>query len=251
MLIPGFLKRFRSGLPVKPGALLIIAALLPAGCASVPERPAVPASSKKALIVALARHEWIYFGRQKIRYDDGVETISPVGSWEDDDPQSERVQRYWRSVGKPDLTGKDCREPWSAAFISWVMQAAGVPAEQFLPSIAHWMYLADTVRNGSSPDRYFVARTLDSYAPQPGDLICATRADTRLPASDTLPTPDRLRNAKLHCNLVVDVDDRELLAIGGNVRNSVSQVALPLDAQGHLESSPQHAWFLIVQNRVP
>ena len=228
-------------------------ALLVTGCASVPEPlppPVVPAPTVSSRIVTLAEQEWRYFGQQTIRYDAGGESIAPVGFWEDEDPQSARVQNYWAAVGKPEWTGKDCEVPWSAAFIGWVMQQAGVPANQFLPAIAHWMYLADFLAHQGEAGRYFAARTLESYAPRPGDLICATRADTQIAVTDILPTTDSLRYAKLHCNVVVDCRDGELLAIGGNFRNSVSQVAIALDDHGHIKSAARHAWFLIVENRM-
>lgn len=243
--------RARHPKRMKPVVLLAVAVLVLAGCESIPERSAAAAGATRSLIVGLARHEWDLFGGQQIHDHGAVETISPVGAWEDEDPQSARVQRYWAAVGKPEWDGKHCEEPWSAAFVSWVMRTAGVPANEFLPAIAHWMYLQGIVRRTGELGRSFAAWPLRGYAPKPGDLVCATRGGTTIPVSDTLPPPALLERAKLHCNIVVDVTDRHVLAIGGNVRNSVSQVFLPLDATGRLVSSKEHPWFVVVENRLP
>ena len=239
------IKRF--SIPVLVSASLLV------GCATPPEPPPPKATAVRLAdrIVALARQEWRYFGYQTIRYDAGGESIAPVGYWEDEEPQSARVQAYWAAAGKPEWTGKDCEYPWSAAFVAWIMQQAGIPADQFQPAIAHWLYLSEILRRQAEFGRYFEVRALHAYAPRPGDLVCATRADTYIPATDTLPAADALRHAKLHCNIVVDREDDVIWAIGGNVRNAVSRVAIPIDDDGRVLPAPGHAWFLIVANTGP
>jgi len=93
-------------------------------------------------ILKVAEDEWDFFGKQTVVIDDTHESMPLVGKWEDDgETWSNRVNVYWRSVGKPRLDGYDCKQPWSAAFISWVMQNSGLSESEFPPSDAHWNYI--------------------------------------------------------------------------------------------------------------
>ncbi|QGU32026.1 DUF2272 domain-containing protein [Thermochromatium tepidum] len=213
--------------------------------------PPAPNPSLKRAIIARAEQEWDYFGRQEVVFRGMVESIPLVGDWEDDGPrQSNRVNEYWRAVGQPDLTGMDCQKPWSAAFIGWIMLNAGVPADQFRPSIAHWPYLADLIESADLPGRYFVPRRLQDYSPEPGDLICAYRSPSPPIMTNGYVSADALTGISSHCDLVTGKHGRTLEAIGGNVRNSVSKIRIELDAQGHLQPIPRRPWFLIIQNRL-
>jgi predicted small lipoprotein YifL len=245
--------------------LLILSSL--AACGSAPskrpqESPAPPApqarpsaaekisaDSWKYKIIELAKEEWIYFGQQKVVIDADEESIPHVGIWEDDDyPHSERINRYWRAVGKSRLSGNDCSQPWSAAFISWVMQEAGVPESLFPRADAHKTYLSHFINRSNSPGSALVPHTIKEYKPQPGDLICANRGRGYF-GEVVEEIPDRL-NAKLHCDIVVQTDGQTLQAIGGNVRNSVSKTLLTLDQQGYLQLSSHRPWFLVIENRL-
>ena len=179
------------------------------------------------------------------------ESIPNVGAWEDDDSRySNRVNAYWRAVGKPGIDGADCRQPWSSAFMGWVMAGAGVPQSQFNRTPAHWIYLSSIIEKAAYPGRYFVPRRVADYSPSPGDLICAYRGRSR-PASAGGYTSARGLNGKpTHCDLVVKKSGRTLEVIGGNVRNSVSKVSLDLDSRGRLQAVPRRPWFLILENRL-
>ena len=109
-----------------------------AACAVQPgvRHPPVDPALVKGNILRLADAEWNAFGGQTIYLENGRERIDPVGTWEDERRGSPRVARYWQSVGE-DWSGYDCDKPWSAAFISWLMLEAGVPAQLFPPSGLH------------------------------------------------------------------------------------------------------------------
>lgn len=249
-------------------ALVLSLSLMLASCATPPESlgpdgrtgtwigqpigaPPAPNPALKRAIIARAEQEWAYFGRQEVVFKGTVESIPLVGDWEDDGPrQSSRVNTYWRAVGESRLTGMDCRQPWSAAFIGWIMRHAGVPEHQFRPSIAHWSYLADLIASADRPGRYFVPRRLQDYSPEPGDLICAYRAPSRVAMIDGYVRAGALTGVRAHCDLVTGKQGRTLEVIGGNVRNSVSKVRLELDGRGRLQPFPRRPWFLIMQNRL-
>lgn len=201
-------------------------------------------------ILSVAKREWEYFGQQLIVFQGDNESIPHVGYWEDDATHAFRVGTYWSSVNMPGLDGYDCKQPWSAAFISYVMQGAGVPAYLFPPSKAHWVYLKQIIADSGLPGRSLVPHGIKEYRPMPGDLVCATREHFGAPmirgASDAM----FLENNKLHCDIVVARDSRTVEVIGGNVRNSVSKTVLPLDAKGYLQPMKRRPWFLVVENRL-
>jgi hypothetical protein len=255
------------GFRLPAGLLPVIAvALIVTGCATGPSPetqgkatwagkpigpPPAPNPSVRRAIIARANGEWDYFGRQTVVFRGSDESIPHVGDWEDDDPRhSRRVNAYWRAVGHPEIDGMDCDKPWSAAFISWVMQHAGVPEYQFQPAIAHWVYLSRAIDDAPLPARWFVPRRVEDYSPRPGDLICSSRGPRRVRTFGGYTTPAMLRNTSTHCDLVIAVEGRRLQAIGGNVRNSVSMISVELDAKGRLRDVPRRPWFMILENRL-
>jgi hypothetical protein len=222
----------------------LICTLLLAACAtSVPPRVIAPSDSIRASILRLAEQEWRAFGGQIIRRaPDRHEIIDPVGVWEDERKGSALVAKYWRSVGQ-DWTGLDGDKPWSAAFISWVMAEAGVSGEEMPASATHASYLRAAISAGTG---HWRANPPDAYAPQPGDLICATRAGQKVARFDAVPP-----GATLHCDIVVTVEPGMLQSIGGNVRNSVTKSERRLGPDGRLAGNDDRPWFLVLENRYP
>ncbi|HYE34192.1 DUF2272 domain-containing protein [Methylocaldum sp.] len=204
----------------------------------------------KTRILALATSEWLYFGQQSVIYDGDKESIPQVGFWEDESPYVQRINQYWRAVGMPDRTGRNCEQPWSAAFVSWVMSTAGVPKDRFPPSEAHWIYLSRIIRSADMPKASFVPRAIKNYKPRPGDLVCASRGSSIIAPPAESSFLEIIENTKLHCDIVVEKHGRTLETIGGNVRNSVSKNILKLDKNGHLQPIARRPWFLVIENRL-
>lgn len=243
----------------------LVLALLSAGCATPPlppegrpswagrpvGEPPPPAPAVRQALLARADEEWRFFDRQTVVFRGDGESIPHVGAWEDDGgPYSARVNLYWRAVGRPGIDGMDCQQPWSAAFVSWVVQAAGVPEHQFPMAQAHGTYIARILNEMSAPGRFFVPRDVEDYSPQPGDLVCAYRGPVAPAIGDDDVRPDAFRGTNTHCDLVVAKTGQVLEAIGGNVRNSVSKSVLELDAAGRLQAVPRRTWFVVLQNRL-
>jgi hypothetical protein len=257
---------------VRITALFLVVFLVLAACTTKPKRavtpakpptglvppgteietiPSFPGSSLKNRILAIANNEWFYFGQQKVVYGEEEESIPHVGYWEDEGyAHMHRVNLYWQAVKMPELSGADCNQAWSAAFISWVMRVAGVPEELFPPAKAHGIYLSQIIASDQSPDTIFYPRTIREYKPKPGDLICASRESTITPDINEVPRAQWFENAKLHCDIVVERNGETLSAIGGNVRNSVSKSILKLTPEGYLQPTRSRRWFLIVENRL-
>jgi hypothetical protein len=206
-----------------------------------PEAPP-PSASEKQSMVLLAVQEWRRFGGQVITYvPDGPPKVDRLGVQERED--SERVRDYWRAVDKPERNGLD-GIAWSAAFISWDIESSGVPRDLFCPDQAHTIYVERLVDRTKRPGAGLIPRWPGERPPQVGDLICATRdrGTTSL---------DNLNRGPGHCDIVVEVGPRNLQAIGGNVRDSVTLSNYPLDAGGFLTPLSAHPIFTVIENRLP
>ncbi len=152
----------------------------------------------------------------------GYWTVTPDGSWILD-----RQNRAWNG---PSGVAARWRDPWSAAFVSWVMCESGLgDSSRFRHAIAHHVYIDQAIRarDEGQPQTAFAAYDVGEAVIEPGDLLCtARRAAYR--------TLDERRlhlgaSARTHCDIVVKVDEanERILAIGGNVRGSVRLKLLP------------------------
>lgn len=254
--------------------LLLLALALPASAGAapaggievcdVPPRYGVEATA--AAIVRTACREHRLWWRPFIEADGrlaslGVTEAERARLSDEVTPAWQRVAQYWRESGTlstmaaggtPGATScmypggsrvgdSDCRaflvdNPWSAAFISWVMVRA--PLYRFGASPRHLDYIARAWRDpAGSPYLYadpFTAKAV------PGDMLCFLRA------GDEGVGPAGLRAAlsgqgrmptRSHCEIVVAANpggDRTLYLIGGNVLNAVVMRKLPLDRSGRL-----------------
>ncbi len=184
----------------------------------------------------IARQEWERFGQQTI---DKTNTIVKKGGQESEDPYWERVGDYWKAVGFPNLTGKDTQEPWSAAFISWVMKEAGW-GERFSYSEWHATYIRNSIiarRKGDKSFAYWGYR-LSERAPQVGDLVGYARQ-----GGITYDYQPLVYSS--HTDLVVAVRANEIDVIGGNVKDSVSLKTVATDDQGRIVDKNQR-WFVVM-----
>ena len=192
-------------------------------------------------MVLLAVGEWGRFGKQVVTYSQNAPPrTEQLGIKERDAPQ--RIADYWASVGNR-LSGLN-DVPWSAAFISWDIESAGVSRDLFCPDQRHTIYVERIVERARKPGAAFIPREPDAYAPRVGDLVCASRE-----GSGT--TLQNLNRGAGHCDIVVDVQSGHLSAIGGNVGDSVTRSVFPLDANGILSPISGRPVFAVIENRLP
>ena len=181
------------------------------------------------------------------------------GVWESDRRMDAAIAGYWSATPDgDDVVARQNQqwretdgetfwvEPWSAAFISWVMCEAGLGDEiQFRRSIAHWVYVDQAIEatDGAAPEAAYVAHEVGEVAVAPGDLICNARATARYRTLADRRV-DLGRQAPLHCDIVVrvDADALTMAVIGGNVVNGVSLTVAPL-AAGEGPLRPTGAYF--------
>lgn len=133
---------------------------------------------------------------------------------------------------------------WSAAFISYIMRAAGA-GTRFPYTPLHADYINAAARNEGA----LHAERLESYAPQAGDLICLGRASARGMRFDDLPTTRFFA----HCDIVDAAAPGQLTVIGGNVAASVTMKHVPTTASGTLASPDgqvmdgRYPWFVVLR----
>jgi hypothetical protein len=121
--------------------------------------------------------------------------------------------------------------PWSAVFISYLMDQANLSEQQFRYSASHWRYIQ---RAFEQPDGY-AYRACDprTTIPKVGDLVCYSRG--KQPLKDFAEWQRDMQDARFpvaaHCDAVVNVDigARKLETIGGNVLQSVTWRKLKLN----------------------
>lgn len=221
------------------------AGLVPLGpCPASSWRPEAPppSASEKQSMVLLAIQEWNRFGRQVITYfPDSPARVDHPGVPEQD--AAERVRDYWFAVDKPERNGAD-GIAWSAAFISWDIESAGVPRDLFCPDQTHTIYVERLADRAKRPGAGLIPRWPGERAPQVGDLLCASR-------DGGTTSLDNLNRGPGHCDIVVEVGRRRLEAIGGNVQDSVTLSNYPLDADGFLTPLSGHPIFTVIENRLP
>lgn len=173
----------------------------------------------------------------------------------------QRVAGYWRESGTLSAMGAipgatscmqpagnrftdtDCRaflidNPWSAAFISWVMTRASVPG--FNRSPRHIDYIRAAYQGGANGSPYRLADP-GAEKPAPGDMLCFLRnRSSTLNYTGLMEAlaNGRAGNWKSHCEVVIGANvggDRTLYLVGGNVANAVVMRKLMLDRTGQLE----------------
>ena len=226
-----------------------------------------PTDWARRRIVDVAVQEWAVFGFQTIdarpieagRLPDGIvpDALNPrraaprqarhivrMGRRERDEAAHADVAGYWSATPDgPEVIGDQNRrwrqtrapvdwvQPWSAAFVSWVMCEAGLgEMEQFARDISHRVYIDQAIRarDGQITGAAFQAFDAGAQPVQPGDLLCNARgsasyrslAERREEIGEFAPT---------HCDIVVRIDEASRLfhLIGGNVMDSVSLTILP------------------------
>jgi hypothetical protein len=165
---------------------------------------------------------------------------SVAGYWAVTPEATMMVGRQNAALSAPD--GPRRSDPWSAAFISWVMCEAGLgDASRFQRAIAHHAYIDQAIRarQGGAPQAAFVAHDAGETSIVPGDLLCSARR----PVYRTLAERRRQLGvgARTHCDIVVKIDEPggRIYAIGGNVGRAVSLKLLRASRgpNGHLQAA--------------
>lgn len=212
----------------------------------------------RANAVAIALREWRAFGGAV--NDDPPDTRVVPLDWRPDRQPGlwQRVGDYWwfgqdAETAEAGSTGKYNRwgmpyegEPtaWSAAFVSYVMRAAGADGK-FLYSPTH----SDYINAAASGLPGLAAERPEVYAPRIGDLICTGRDGSQGMRFDALPTG----RFPSHCDIVVEAKPGQLKVVGGNVAGGVGLKHVPTTQTGTLAGpdgvplDSRYAWFVVLR----
>lgn len=166
-----------------------------------------------------------------------------------------RVAMYWRSAGllgqvgyragasdcgylsNPTYPGLGCRgfvvdTPWSGAFISWVMQRAGVP--RFRSSSGHFDYVR-AARSSPATSPYLLLDPAGASVGV-GDMLCYVRSGRVHGHRGLLTALDGgAAGLAMHCDIVVAANpggDGKAWLVGGNVQQAVTMRMLNLNGAG-------------------
>jgi len=211
-----------------------------------------PTTEVRPRIVNTAVQEWAYFGfgiQDQTRTESSGQSTSPNQrrrprmSAEEEERVAYSIGGYWAAT--PDSNwilqrqndswntrglSSRWRNPWSAAFISWVMCESGLDDDsRFERAIAHHTYIDQAILAREQQDfsSAYVAYTPGEMPIVPGDLLCRGSR----PAYKSIA--ERRQHlgvgARTHCDIVVQLDEAEnrIMVIGGNVRSSVTMKLLP------------------------
>ena len=213
------------------------AALVASGVDQLQRRSAAfPAFTAPAFFQPLSQSQADRLRNKIVRVADTEWRLWSKGSIKESNPSiRSRLQDYWMSgVGfvpsQPDWWSS---VPWSAAFISWVMRKAGV-GKAFRYSAGHSNYIVDAKNNRmANNDNPFQAYRITEIPPQPGDLVCKSRAGSGANYDNIRP------GMATHCDIVTAIQPGRLLTIGGSVNNSVSMTYVPIN-QKNLIIAPKY-----------
>jgi len=191
-----------------------------------------PVAPQREALVTQAIGEWLRFEKGQ-----GQEHQSPFFKF---------VGEMWRAIGL-NLDGKDRDQFWSAAAISFMVRNAGeeVPRyKRFKFAAAHSKYMHDSIvkRNNNDTRAPFWGFRLHEKRPEIGDIVCKWRETPR-----DFEDAEASDGFKGHSDIVVSVRPDFLLAIGGNVGNSVNLTRYRKTGAGFL--APQNAVFMHMVNR--
>lgn len=255
------------------GSLLLLpllgaCAVAPPGPVAALRRPSVdqhlPAYERHAFepfsrtaAIAVALREWRAFGM--VVNDDPPGPGLPPELRPDRQPGLwQRVADYWwssqdygASQGEWSSLYNESGTPyvndapaWSAAFISYVMRVAGAGA-----GFPYTPLHADYINAAARGEGALQAERPETYAPQPGDLICYGRRSATALRFDDLPTTRFFG----HCDLVAVAVPGQLSVIGGNVSAAVTMKHVPTTAQGTLAGpdglnvDARYPWFVVLR----
>ncbi len=215
-------------------------------------------------IAAVACDEHLRWNRPFIDADGRIVSASSYeaegGGLRDGGGPWRRVAFYWQTAGllgqmshrsgasdcgyaaqNAGYPGLGCRgfvvdSPWSAAFISWVMQRAGVPA--FRSSASHFDYVRAARTNpAGSPYLFMEPRTTP---PATGDMLCYVRTNRVYGYQGLGTTIDGGANGlAMHCDVVVAAVGGKAYLVGGNVQQAVTMRMVNLNASGQWWGLPQ------------
>lgn len=191
-----------------------------------------PTAAAREALAGKAIEQWLRFNQGQ-----GKEHLKPYSSY---------IGEMWKSI-KLNFDGNDRTMPWSAAFISFIVRKTATEADNYANfkfASSHSKYLHDSIlkKNSGNTSVPFWGYRLDERLPQVGDIVASWR-ETELDYNYAA----RNDAFKSHCDLIISDNEKFVLAVGGNVSQSVNITRYEKSDAGFLLSSRQV--FMLMANR--
>jgi hypothetical protein len=166
-------------------------------------------------------------------------------------PLKERIGVYWDFLKRPDLDGDDHEVPWSAAFVSYMVNLGGANTT-FPYSAQHSVYFYRTINDKAiKKASAFWGYRVTEVTIEPGDILGMNRSGAAPIDYDWAMThADYLS----HADIVVAVDGKSVHAIGGNVGKKPGEVdrkSFTFSGQKLLDKSKKQQVFVVIRNFLP
>jgi len=190
-----------------------------------------PLTKNREKLVDSVHTEWMRFARG-------------IGK-EHQDPYYKYVGEMWKSIDL-NLDGRDSDVPWSAAAISFMVKNAGTAYKKFRFAAAHskFVHHAINARFDNNTSVPFWGYRLDEVQPQIGDIICRDNP-SHAPSVDFDVARNR-ESYRSHTDIIMSIDsaNNKIIAIGGNVSNSVKIAEYDL-THGDFAADTRHTFALL------
>jgi len=177
-------------------------------------------SAAREVLVAAALTQW-----KRFKFGQGKEATEPFFRF---------VGEMWSAIGLSH-DGHDVDIPWSSAAISFMVRQASMQFpkyQQFKFAASHSRYINDAIKNAGKKAAPFWGLRLHERVPQLGDIVVRSREQPV-----TFELAAATNTFKSHGDIVVSIRPDELLAIGGNVSDSVSITRYAKTPAGFVDSS--------------
>ncbi len=152
------------------------------------------------------------------------------------------LTKYWNATPTPP-SPVNPGEPWSAAFISWVIKESG-GMDLFAYSNAHIIYIraARQNRDSRSQNPFWLYRINEFITRmQPGDLLCKARSGSGLTFANVLTNT----NTASHVDVITEIDrpNNRIRVVGGNVGDNVDHKGLNIVGTTRITNSDGEDYF--------
>lgn len=129
------------------------------------------------------------------------------------------IQKYWQAVGSAPSTVPSVDTPWSAAFISWVLQQSGNPHDLALSANSFEIWRSGIWAGLARPV------VTNERLPRPGDLVVYASRTVGAETMDRLRLGEqRVGFVPMTMGVILSADEERISYISGNVGNAVSVV---------------------------
>jgi hypothetical protein len=187
--------------------------------------------------------------KRKVVSQANLESLKWSNLSETDEQVGEIIADYWNRSGiysNPDFTAQEVTQedfqeqyPWSAVFISWIMNVSGA-GNNFEYAPSHAEYILKFKENRINNQGKFKAYSIEEIKPKKSDLVCRWRQNEI--------NYDSIQEGDLtHCDIVVDINNNGINVVGGNLDNKVKTLQLSTDNDGYVD---EDKYFAIIRNEL-